>query len=83
MNMPENVAVFHVLFCQTIQLPCGKARSVHDLVEAASVAEPSMCLQSSTEEFEKWVRLPKLRIFKPLQISAVSKLSSGDCWTGI
>lgn len=83
MNMPENVAVFHVLFCQTIQLPCGKAQSVPDLIKAARVAEPSTCLQTSTEEFEKWVCLPKLRLFKPLQISAVSKLSSGSCWTGI
>jgi len=81
--MPENVAVFHVLFCETIHLPCGKALSVPDLIEAAHIAEPSTCPQSSTEEFEKWICLPKLRIFKPLQISAVSKLSSGNCWTGI
>lgn len=49
--------------------------SVPDLIEVA-VAEPSTCLQSRTEEFEKWSCLLKLRTFKPLQISAVNKQSS-------
>lgn len=41
MNMSENVAVLHMLFYHTIQLPSGKPLSVPDLIEAAHIAEPS------------------------------------------
>lgn len=39
--MPENVAVFHVLFSCTKQSLHGKPLSVPDLIEAAHIAEPS------------------------------------------
>lgn len=40
MNMPVNVAVFHVLFSHTVE----NLLSATDLIEAAHIAEPSACL---------------------------------------